>query len=59
MRNNIELINITCRLKHEIWYFLVGESNTEIVYEKLEAVEEGSVCLPEECIMGRGAIEVN
>lgn len=46
-------------MKQEIWYFLIAESSTEIVYQKLEAVEEGSVCLPEECIMGRGAIEIN
>ena len=35
------------------------ELSTEIASRKLEAVEEGSVCLPEEYIMGRFTIEVD
>ena len=48
MTKNTELINITCRLGHEILYSLIEELSTEIAYQKLETVEEGSVCLPEE-----------
>ena len=52
LTNNTELINITCRLGHGISYFLLEELSTEITYQRLEAVEEGSVCLPEDCKTG-------
>ena len=52
LTNNTELINITCRLGHGIIYSLLEELSTEIAYQRLEAVEEGSLCLPEDCKTG-------
>ena len=42
LTNNTELINITGRLGHGISYSLLEELSTEIAYQRLEAVEEGS-----------------
>ena len=52
LTNNTELINIACRLGHGIFYSLLEELSREIAYQRLEAVEEGSVCLPEDCKTG-------
>ena len=59
LTNNTELINITCRLRQEVSYSLLEELSTEISYQRLEAVEEGSGCLPEDCKTGTFTIEVN
>ena len=59
LTNNTELINITCRLGHGISYFLLEELSTETAYQRLEAVEEGSVCLPEDCKTGTFTTEVD
>ena len=58
LTNNTELINITCRLGHEISYSLLEELSTKI-YQRLEAVEERSGCLPEDCKTGTFTIEVD
>ena len=58
LTNNTELINITCRLGHEICYSLLEELSTKI-YQRLEAVEERSGCLPEDCKTGTFTIEVD
>ena len=42
LTNNTELMNITGRLGHGISYSLLEELSTEIAYQRLEAVEEGS-----------------
>ena len=59
LTNNKELINITCRLRQEVSYSLLEELSTEISYQRLEAVEEGSGCLPEDCKTGTFTIEVD
>ena len=59
LTNNTELINITCRLRQEGSYSLLEELSTEISYQRLEAVEEGSGCLPEDCKTGTFTIEVD
>ena len=59
LTNNTELINITCRLRQEVSYSLLEELSTEISYQRLEAVEEGSGCLPEDCKTGTFTIEVD
>ena len=59
LTNNSELINITCRLGHGISYFLLEGLSTEVAYQRLEAVEEGYVCLPEDCKTGTFTFEVD
>ena len=59
LTNNTELINITCRLGHEVSYSLLEELSTKISYQRLEAVEERSGCLPEDCKTGTFTIEVD
>ena len=59
LTNNTKLINITCRLRQEVSYSLLEELSTEISYQRLEAVEEGSGCLPEDCKTGTFTIEVD
>ena len=58
LTNNTELISITCLLGHGISYSLLEELSTEITYQRLDAVEEGSVYLPEDCKTGTFTIEV-
>ena len=59
LTKNTELINITCRLGRGISYSPLEELSTEIAFRRLEAVEEGSVCLPEDSKTGTFTIEVD
>jgi hypothetical protein len=59
LTNNTELITTISRLGHGISYTKLSELTTEVAYSRISKnVEDGMVCLPEECKKGNFTIIV-